>query len=139
MKQSVRRLATTLLALASAAAQQRFTASDYARAEKLMGYNTTPLVLRSGVRPTWLPDGRFWYRVTTTEGAEFVLVDPVKGTRGPAFDHSKLAAALSAATGRNYAAGSLPFQEIELSSDGQSVTVQAGGRWKCDEIGRAHV
>jgi len=74
MKQSAGRLATTLLALASAAAQQRFTASDYARAEKLMGYNTTPLVLRSGVRPTWLPDGRFWYRVTTTEGAEFVLV-----------------------------------------------------------------
>ena len=112
MKQSVRFLAATLLALASAAGQQRFTAADYARAEKLMGYNTSPLVLRSGVRPTWLPDDRFWYRVTTTEGAEFVLVDPVKGTRGPAFDHSKLAAALSTATGRNYAAGSLPFQEF---------------------------
>ena len=100
-----------------------------------MGYNTTPLVLRSGVRPTWLPDERFWYRVTTAEGAEFVLVDPVKGTRAPAFDHAKLAAALSAATGRTYAAGNLPFQEIEFSADGQSVTVQAGGRWKCDVKG----
>src|SRR6476659_555962 len=119
MKQSARCLATTLLALASAAAQQRFTAADYARAETLMGYNTTPLVLRSGVRPTWLPDERFWYRVTTTEGATFVLVDPATGTRQPAFDHSKLAAALSAATGRNYAAGNLPFQEVEFSADGQ--------------------
>src|SRR4249920_149011 len=105
MKQSVRCLATTLLALASAAAQQRFTAADYTRAEKLMGYNTTPLVLRSGVRPSWLPDERFWYRVTTAEGEEFVLVDPVKGTRAPAFDHAKLAAALSTATGRAYGAG----------------------------------
>src|SRR5258708_31577827 len=41
--------------------------SDYARAEKFMGYNITPLVYRSGVRPTWLlgSDERFWYRITT--------------------------------------------------------------------------
>ncbi|MBI3264826.1 MAG: DPP IV N-terminal domain-containing protein [Acidobacteria bacterium] len=48
-----------------------------------MGYNTTPLVLRSGVRPTWLPDDRFWYRVTTQKGADTVLIDPLKGTRAP--------------------------------------------------------
>ena len=135
MKPSVCCLAATLLAIASASAQQKFTAADYARAEQLMGYNTTPLVLRSGVRPNWLPDERFWYRVTTAEGAEFVLVDPAKGTRAPAFDHFKLAAALSTATGRAYTAGNLPFQEIEFSSDGQSVSVQAGGRWKCDVKG----
>src|ERR1019366_777849 len=102
MNPSVCCLAATLLALASASAQQRFTAADYARAEKLMGYNTTPLLLRSGVRPNWLPDKRFWYRVTTAEGSEFILVDPAKGTRVPAFDHGKLAAALSTATGRTY-------------------------------------
>ena len=135
MKPSVCCLAATLLAIASASAQQKFTAADYARAEQLMGYNTTPLVLRSGVRPNWLPDERFWYRVTTAEGAEFVLVDPAKGTRAPAFDHARLAAALSTATGRAYTAGNLPFQEIEFSSDGQSVSVQAGGRWKCDVKG----
>src|ERR1022692_354220 len=135
MKPSVCCLAVTLLAIASASAQQKFTAADYARAEQLMGYNTSPLVLRSGVRPNWLPDERFWYRVTTAEGAEFVLADPAKGTRAPAFDHFKLAAALSTATGRAYTAGNLPFQEIEFSSDGQSVSVQAGGRWKCDVKG----
>ena len=128
-------LAASLLAIASVSAQQKFTAADYARAEKFMGYNTTPLVLHSGVRPNWLPDERFWYRVTTAEGAEFILVDPMKGTRAPAFDHAKLAAALSTATGRAYSAGNLPFQEIEFSADGQSVTVQAGGRWKCDVKG----
>ena len=37
---------------ASAFSQQRaYTAEDYKRAEKFMGYNTNPLVLRSGVRP----------------------------------------------------------------------------------------
>src|SRR5215470_2861541 len=85
---------------ASLFAQQKYTASDYQRAEKFMTYNTAPLVYRSGVRPAWLPDERFWYRITTAEGAEFILVDPAKGTRAPAFDHVKLAAALATASGR---------------------------------------
>jgi dipeptidyl-peptidase-4 len=71
------------LAQPSAAAPRALTAADYARAEKYMTYNTTPLVLRSGVRPTWLPDGRFWYRITTENGSEAFLVDPVKGTKAP--------------------------------------------------------
>src|SRR3982750_2260493 len=114
MKQTLRCLATLSLTLASTAAQQKFTAADYVRAEKLMGYNTTPLVLRSGVRPVWLPDERFWYRVTTSEGAEFILVDPAKGTRTPAFDHAKLAASLSKVSGRTYTAVNLPFQDLEF-------------------------
>src|SRR5215510_4999883 len=97
---SERLLAATVLAALSLSAQQKYTAADYQRAEKFMGYNTTPLVYRSGVRPNWLPDERFWYRVTTAEGAEFILVDPAKGTRTPAFDHVKLAAALGAANGQ---------------------------------------
>ena len=65
-------------------AQQRsMTAADYARAERFMSYNTAPLVLRSGVRPNWLPDGRFWYRVTTEKGAEAFLVDPATRSKVP--------------------------------------------------------
>jgi hypothetical protein len=40
------------------------TADDYARAERFLSYHTAPLVLNAGVRVTWLPDGRFWYRTT---------------------------------------------------------------------------
>jgi len=57
------------------------TADDYARAEKMLVYNTSPLVDRGGVRPTWLPDGRFWYQVLTPTGKEFVLVNPADGSR----------------------------------------------------------
>src|SRR5437762_8999779 len=106
-------LAAGLAAAASGSAQPRaLTASDYARAEKFMNYNTAPLVFRGGVRPTWLADERFWYRVTTAEGSEFVLADAAKGTRAPAFDHVKLAAALSAAAGSKYEGTKLPFMEI---------------------------
>ncbi|MEJ7702134.1 MAG: hypothetical protein WKF71_21240 [Pyrinomonadaceae bacterium] len=47
---------------------QKLTAEDYARAEKMLGFNTAPLVDRAGVRPTFLPDGRLWYRVLTADG-----------------------------------------------------------------------
>src|SRR5262245_44764830 len=79
-----------------------------------MGFNTNPLVLRTGVRATWLPGERFWYRVTTENGNEFMLVDPARGTRGPAFDHAKVAAALSTAAGTKYDR-SPPFQQIDFS------------------------
>jgi hypothetical protein len=66
--------------------KQALTAEDYARAEKMLSYNTSPLVDRIGVRPTFLPDGKFWYRVMTATGAEFVLVDPATGKRIPSPD-----------------------------------------------------
>jgi dipeptidyl-peptidase 4 len=76
-----------LAASLTAAAQQpsgtpqALTAADYARAEKFMSYNATPLVLHSGVHATWLPDDRFWYRTTTEKGSEAVLIDPATGAR----------------------------------------------------------
>src|SRR2546422_1989923 len=85
------------------------TADDYSRAEKFMGYNTNPLVLHSGVRPTWLPDDRFWYRIATENGNEFVLIDPARGSRTAPFDHAKVAASLSSASGMKYEAFRLPF------------------------------
>src|SRR5207245_10231583 len=75
---------------------------------------------------------RFWYRVTTADGTEFVMIDPSTGTRRPAFDHAQLAAALSAAAGANYDPAHLPFTEIELN--GSQVSFNIGReRWKCDE------
>ena len=35
-----------------------------------MTWNTTPLVFRNGVSPTWIADDHFWYRVTTPAGTK---------------------------------------------------------------------
>jgi dipeptidyl-peptidase-4 len=109
------------------------TAADYARAEKFMGYNTAPLVFGAGVRPTFVSEtDRFWYRVTREMGSEFVVADPAKGTRVPAFDHIRLAAALSSASGGTYEAGKLPFQTIDVAADSNSVTVGVAGKnYRC--------
>ncbi|HEV8145746.1 MAG TPA: DPP IV N-terminal domain-containing protein [Bryobacteraceae bacterium] len=135
-----------LLALAFATALFAFpqarvlTAADYERAEKWMGYNTNPLVLRSGVRASWLSptggDDRFWYRVTTEKGSEFLLVDPARGSREAAFDHAKVATALAAASGTTVDAAKLPFTEIEFGAGGKAILFTAAGkRWNCDTAG----
>jgi dipeptidyl-peptidase-4 len=135
------RLAAFLLLCTPLFAQPRaYTAADYARAEKFMPYNTTPLVYRATVRPNWMADDRFWYRITTPAGAEFVVVDPGKGTRTPAFDHVRLATALTAVANSKYEATALPFNEIDLTADGQYVSFNAAGRhWKCDVKGTSCV
>ncbi|MGI4728747.1 MAG: DPP IV N-terminal domain-containing protein [Janthinobacterium lividum] len=123
------------VALASVAqAQQKvLTTKDYAQAEKFLNYNTDPLVDRASIRPNWLPNGRFWYRVLTPQGSEFMLIDPARKTRQAAFDQQKLAVSLSAATGKTYSASTLPFQFFNFSADQKAIIFQADGKqWKAD-------
>jgi dipeptidyl-peptidase-4 len=109
------------------------TSTDYARAEKFMGYNTTPLVYDVPGDPIWMPNGRFWYHVARANGSDFMIVDPSKGaTPAPAFDHGRLAEALSTAAGAKYTGGALPFRSIDLSDDNTTVSFAVSGkRWQC--------
>src|SRR5919201_1151348 len=119
--------------LAAQQAPRALTADDYARAERFLGAQTAPLVSGIPGRPTWLPDGRFWYRVSTSNGFAFVVINPTTRARAAAFDQTRLAQALSAATGGRIDPNRLPFQEFELSKDGRQITVEASRRqWKCD-------
>ncbi|HEX7020192.1 MAG TPA: DPP IV N-terminal domain-containing protein [Gemmatimonadaceae bacterium] len=112
------------------------TAADYAHAERFLGQNTTPLVFGANVRPVFLADGRFWYRNTTPAGWEFVMIDPARHTRAAAFDQSRVAAALSAASGSQYDAAHLPITQFDLTPDGKSILFVAGQRrWSCDVAG----
>jgi dipeptidyl aminopeptidase/acylaminoacyl peptidase len=129
-------LATFLAQPLVGQAPPALTADDYARAEQFMSYNTTPLVFGTAVRPSWLSGDRFWYRNSIPDGAEFVLVDPARRTRARAFDHERLAAALSRAADTAYGAFGLPFTQIEFSTDGRSIAFDARGRrWSCDVQG----
>jgi dipeptidyl aminopeptidase/acylaminoacyl peptidase len=117
---------------------RRLTNEDYAKAEKFMAYNVNPLVYHGVSRPTWMEDGRFWYRDNGADGVTFVLVDPAKGTKGPAFDQTKLAAALTAATNGTMRADAhhLVISEIAFSDGDKTVVVGNGSRkFSCDLSG----
>lgn len=129
-------LTATALAFACVANAQQgkfLTAKDYERAEQFMSYNTEKFVDAGNVRPNWLAGDKFWYLSSSANGTEFILVDPVKRTRAAAFDHQKLATALSAASGKTYEAKKLPFPTISYAADGKSISFSADGkRWQYD-------
>jgi dipeptidyl aminopeptidase/acylaminoacyl peptidase len=128
-----------LLVVSGASAQQpprALTAADYARAERFLRQHTAPLVLGASVRPTWLDGDRFWYRNDFADGTEFVLANPARKTRVRAFDHAKLAAALSAAAETTYAPFALPFTTFDYSADGRSIVFDVRGRrYTCEVRG----
>lgn len=98
------------------------TAEDYAHAEKFLSKFMSPLVFSASVRPNWIDDNFFYYRNTIPEGFEFVLVDAKKKQRTRAFDHKKLALALSEAAENEYEPFNLPFQSIDFSEKRDSIT-----------------
>jgi dipeptidyl aminopeptidase/acylaminoacyl peptidase len=128
----------TVMSVASALpaiAQQSnpLTTKDYAHAESFMAYHTEQLVDHGMVYPNWIKDDQFWYRILNAKGSEFILVNPSKGTRKPAFDHQKLAAALKDATGVATEATALPFLTFSFAEDGKSINFfTAGKNWTCD-------
>ncbi|MEX2285266.1 MAG: DPP IV N-terminal domain-containing protein, partial [Gemmatimonadota bacterium] len=133
-------LATILFATvlgARADAQQRaFTAADYDRAARWLAQNLNGMVVGGSVQANWLPDDRFWYRKTTAAGSEFVLVDPARKTLAPAFDHARIATALSTAANQTVRPNELPFQQIQYSTKADSIAFDLNARrWSCDARG----
>ena len=114
--------------MTTASAQRAMSSADYARAERYMNYNVTPLVFGNSIRPGWLPNDRFWYRSTTPTGAELVIVDPARGTRSRLFDNSRLAAAIATALGVAPPTLGQASTESELTNQGRMVTVTIGGK-----------
>jgi dipeptidyl aminopeptidase/acylaminoacyl peptidase len=98
-----------------------------------------PRIFRDKIDPHWFADAggatnQFWYRLAlSTNQTGFVLVDAVKGTRSPAFDHERVAAALAKETGTPVDAGNLPVDELNFSPDGKTIALKQGGKlWRLD-------
>ncbi|NJK42523.1 MAG: hypothetical protein HC937_02055 [Aquincola sp.] len=94
-------------------------APRYDRAEQLLTWNSTRLVTGDEIQAQWMKDGsRFWYRNKVRQGAEFVLVDPGRGTRELLFDNAKLAAAINTAADTSVDPTKLPFRTFRFAKDG---------------------
>ena len=110
------------------------TRADYERANNLHRL-TANKVFRDQVKPQWLHGGnQFWYRVRTGPDAEqYVLVDAEQGTRQPAFDHARLAAALAQAGVQDARADHLPIDTLTMTLDPLRLQFHSGGkRWQLD-------
>ncbi len=76
---------------------------------------------------------RFVYRRSIAGGHEFVLVDADKRTSQPAFDHARLAAALSKALGEQVKPEALPFDHFHMDAAGAWMEfMHERATWRCD-------
>lgn len=108
------------------------TAADYARSKGLYE-STRNKVFRWRVDPNWLEGQRqFWYRNDLPDQQrEFILVETEQGRRVPAFDHSKLAARLSVALGKEIQGTKLPFDSITFLDVTNAIAFTVDGKtWK---------
>src|SRR5580698_7367914 len=85
------------------------TLADYQRAQGLQA-KARGLVAGSPGTATWIGDSvHFWYTRSDKGGSQYVMVDAATGSKNPAFDSEKLAAAINAASGGHYTGSALPF------------------------------
>ncbi|UCC99792.1 MAG: DPP IV N-terminal domain-containing protein, partial [Phycisphaerales bacterium] len=99
------------------------------RGRRVQGY------YKARITPHWFNDNTcFWYRNDLKDDTrEFILVDAEQGTRRKAFDHEKLAAALSRATDVDHSANQLPFDSIEFLEDAREIRFTVDQTtWICD-------
>ena len=107
--------------------------ADYERAFGLRN-KYQDLAVNLTERVNWVnKTSRFWYRRTVKGGAEFMLFDAETMSKKQAFDHERLAAGLSAATGEKLTALKLPFQTFNFVDEEKALEFVTGEtRWKCD-------
>ena len=123
----------TSLLLGSSLAFAQSTLQDYERARQFLPGNLRHSIYVADVSPHWLDKtNRFWYHKVSPKGSEFILVDAEHNTDGPAFDHEKLAAALTRLTHREVSATELPFTDIDFTNDQKAFRFELdGARWTC--------
>ena len=109
------------------------SASEYARAEQFLPWHAEKLTSGVTVQPRWIDASRFWFRNQIFGGHEFIMIDAEARTRRPAFDHDRLAAALSEVSAASHEAAHLPFEEFEFTgSGGIRFWTDTYERWECD-------
>ena len=124
-----------MLAALPAAAQEPgkvYTDADYARAERFMGYNTTPLLDHAVSTVVWQDDRHFWFKDHDAAGDHFRRADAATGTIADAFDHEALAGALADASGKPMDAAKLPVSGLEITDDGRFDVALGKQHYLCD-------
>jgi len=106
---------------------------DYEKAGQFLTEPVRDLAYDGMVDPQWIgKTNRFWYRKEGPFGKQFMLVDVGALTSSPAFDHEKIAAALSSATKQSFTARALPFDAIRFADSERTLQFDAAGAtWAC--------
>jgi len=125
-------LSMALVVMTASGASAQITAGDYQRAQSLRQQYESAAVLVPET-PTWAgTTHRFYYRRSVADGFEFVIVDADTQRKERAFDHTRIAEALSRASGRTYSPTRLPFNNFTFNDALSAIEMSIdGARWTC--------
>lgn len=129
MRSKTALIITTALFIFSCSTQQEpVTLADYQRAEKMLGVNTNQLVSGMVSNQLWLKNDVLFYKKSIVDGWTFQVANPATKEKKSAFDHEKLAAALTGLGLKDIKATKLDIAQITFSEDGTTMSFQAEGK-----------
>ncbi|HVV74758.1 MAG TPA: DPP IV N-terminal domain-containing protein [Mycobacteriales bacterium] len=97
----------------------------YANAEKFLRPHVRSLIDSPQVKPNWIRDtDLFWYDNVSNDRSNYVLVDAAARTKGPAFDHERLAEALKGIVEGEVDPGALEVTALEPIDGGLRLTAK---------------
>jgi len=110
-----RSAATSAADRASTAPDRELPKPNYELASRWTSAKIGKLVFSTSVTPHWLEfSDRFWYSFETPAGMKWWIVDPLKKTKTPMFDHAKMAAQLTRMLRTPYDAQHLPLTTVKF-------------------------
>ena len=101
---------------------------SYQRAEELRGLAARS-VFNTNIEPRWLDETTLAYLKTTPQVKRLMVVNAATGMRREAFDHARMAEAMTKALGRTIEARNVPWDNWVLLPDLSTVTLQFGQEW----------
>lgn len=105
-------------------------AAAYDRSALFMPWNKGRMIVDDDVQPVWVADThQVSFKLADGDGWRFVVADVDTAQRTEAFDHSRLAAALAAASGAPVDATRLPISKLAYPQcQSKTVKITAAGR-----------
>ncbi|QTD38867.1 DPP IV N-terminal domain-containing protein [Polaribacter batillariae] len=105
--------------------QKEFTIAEYEAAAKHMNRNLYRKVHNQVSGSSFVGENSVLYSTTNKEGKKFVLANANSKTKKDAFDHQKLAEALSKELDKEIKANKLPIYGVSMSKDLKTVSFSA--------------
>jgi dipeptidyl-peptidase-4 len=100
----------------------------YRDAETLSQATHRRLIRNCEIYPHWIgARDEFWYTRETPDGREWTLVDAQQRSRRAAFDHGRLATALSKAVGKSVDPKDLPLDQVVVDAGARTVSFLSFG------------
>ncbi|MFT5773198.1 MAG: dipeptidyl-peptidase-4, partial [Algoriphagus sp.] len=112
-------------------AQEKTYKGNYELAARYSPEQVKKMIFSTSVNPHWLKKSdRFWYEYETSDGKNWILIDPVRNTKSQLFERDKLAMEISKITKDAYDGQHLKIEDVKFLEDDNAIRFKVEGTEK---------